>query len=227
MGSISNKSDILNRIKEYYKIKSNAELSRFLGISPSTLSNWYSRNTIDYDLIFDKCSDIDLDWLINGLSEYPHSENTEIAQLTEKERYITEPDEFNLNRFDWKDIYGFEGFSKTILKRNKFEQIDGAYFDIYSTIELIKAILEHYGSISKLSICHDDIKTNKCNIEEAINKASEFLDMEKELYDIIKPYKNFINELYAEIDEFNMKYDKVFYLDPELCPYKEDLESLQ
>ena len=43
--------------------------SRFakrLGVSPSTISTWMSRNTIDYDLIFAKCKDVSPGWLLTG-----------------------------------------------------------------------------------------------------------------------------------------------------------------
>lgn len=50
-----NKSLILNRLKEIKKFNTDKELADFLGIRKSTLSNWYSRNSIDYDLLFSKC----------------------------------------------------------------------------------------------------------------------------------------------------------------------------
>ena len=40
-----------------------------MGIKPNTLSNWYSRNTIDYDLIITKCERIDANWLLTGKGE--------------------------------------------------------------------------------------------------------------------------------------------------------------
>ncbi|WP_410221895.1 helix-turn-helix domain-containing protein [Pedobacter sp.] len=57
---------ILNEIKYYYKFKSDAEFARFLGIAPNTLSNWYSRNTLDYELVITKCEDINANWLLTG-----------------------------------------------------------------------------------------------------------------------------------------------------------------
>lgn len=63
------KTWILNELKKYYKLSSNAEFSRFLGISPQTLSNWYGRNTLDYELIYTKCVDVSGDWLLTGQGE--------------------------------------------------------------------------------------------------------------------------------------------------------------
>ena len=46
------KADILDRIVTWYGLKNKTELARFLGVTPQTISNWYSRDSIDYDLIF-------------------------------------------------------------------------------------------------------------------------------------------------------------------------------
>lgn len=63
------KSLMLNRIKEHYNFTSNAEFARFLDISPQALSNWYSRNTFDYEILYTKCVDVDIDWLFTGKGE--------------------------------------------------------------------------------------------------------------------------------------------------------------
>ena len=62
------KSEILNRIMSFYSFRNKTELAAFLGVSPQTVSNWYSRNSVDYDLIFEKCVGIDLNWLVTGSS---------------------------------------------------------------------------------------------------------------------------------------------------------------
>ena len=51
MGTIIDNSLILSKIKSYLGLKNDAEFARFLEIKPNTLSNWYSRNTIDYNKI--------------------------------------------------------------------------------------------------------------------------------------------------------------------------------
>lgn len=69
MGSNIDNSLILNKIKSHYDFKNDAEFARFLDIKPNTLSNWHSRNTIDYTKIVTKCEDIDANWLITGEGE--------------------------------------------------------------------------------------------------------------------------------------------------------------
>ena len=58
------KTEILERVKQANNITKDTDLAAFLGLSRATVSNWYSRNSIDYDLVFSKCEHINLDWLI-------------------------------------------------------------------------------------------------------------------------------------------------------------------
>lgn len=69
MKTFIEKQDILERIKICKNLRNDADLARFLGISPATLSNWKSRGSIDYDLVFSKCEHINLDWLLAGRGE--------------------------------------------------------------------------------------------------------------------------------------------------------------
>ncbi|MDD6210661.1 MAG: helix-turn-helix domain-containing protein [Bacteroidales bacterium] len=60
------KKEILERIKRFYKLKSNADLARFLEVAPTTISSWISRDSVDYERIFSKCEGVDLLWLLTG-----------------------------------------------------------------------------------------------------------------------------------------------------------------
>lgn len=64
-----NKSLILNDIKTHLGFKTDTDFADFLGIKQNTLSNWKSRNTIDYELIITKCDDINANWLLTGEGE--------------------------------------------------------------------------------------------------------------------------------------------------------------
>lgn len=66
MKTFYSKSLILNRLKEAYNIKKDTDLACLLGISKSTLSNWVSRDSIDYDKVFSLCEHINIDWLFTG-----------------------------------------------------------------------------------------------------------------------------------------------------------------
>jgi repressor LexA len=63
------KSLILKEIKKHYSFKTDGEFAAFLGIKQNTLSNWSTRNSIDYDRIIEKCENINGDWLLTGKGE--------------------------------------------------------------------------------------------------------------------------------------------------------------
>ena len=52
MGKNLDKSAVLDRIKEHYSLRGNADLARFLGVAPNTITNWYNRLTFDIDAIY-------------------------------------------------------------------------------------------------------------------------------------------------------------------------------
>lgn len=81
MGNILDKPLVLDRIKEYYKLKGNAELARFLGVAPNTITNWYRRKTFDIDVIYTKCVDIDMNWLLTGEGSMLSSESEKEEKL--------------------------------------------------------------------------------------------------------------------------------------------------
>jgi transcriptional regulator with XRE-family HTH domain len=60
---------IIQRLLLFYDIKTSAALAQRLGVSATTLSNWKTRNTIDYELLFTKCEGINLNWLFWGHGE--------------------------------------------------------------------------------------------------------------------------------------------------------------
>ena len=55
------KALIFNRVRLACKLKNDAELSKFLGIQPNTLSGWYKRGSVDFDLLFEKCEHLNYD----------------------------------------------------------------------------------------------------------------------------------------------------------------------
>lgn len=68
MGNILDKASVLDRIKSHYGLKGNADLARFLGVAPNTITNWYARKTFDIDVVYTKCVYMDFNWLFNGES---------------------------------------------------------------------------------------------------------------------------------------------------------------
>ena len=66
MSTNNDKSHILKELRDFLKLKSDAEFARFLGIKPQTLASWHSRNTFDFDLLYSKCVDINCEFLFTG-----------------------------------------------------------------------------------------------------------------------------------------------------------------
>ncbi len=100
---MSDKTAILGRIKEYYDFNTDSELADFLGIQRSTLSNWTKRNTIDYDLVFSKCEQIDKNWLLTGSgsmlreSKTNHTEIQKTSGLTSSKNIDNQNENSNNN----------------------------------------------------------------------------------------------------------------------------------
>ncbi len=103
-----NKSLILNRIKSAYNLKNNAELSRFLGVAPNTLTNWYNRNSIDFDLIFTKCENINADWLLTGYGEMIRKTKESKYTIPEKEEMCVKEDKVEYPYNGSKSIFSNE-----------------------------------------------------------------------------------------------------------------------
>lgn len=61
--NLQNASSVLKRIKSAYNLNSYGELAEYLGVSPGTISAWKTRDTLNYKLILDRCSDLDFDTL--------------------------------------------------------------------------------------------------------------------------------------------------------------------
>jgi len=66
---------ILNDLKLHYNFKSDTEFSKFLGIAPQTLSSWYSRGSLNYNLVYAKCVGVSGDWLLTHQGEMFRSES--------------------------------------------------------------------------------------------------------------------------------------------------------
>ena len=59
------KDRILALIAHYAEGKPSL-FAKYLGVAPSTISTWISRNSLDYDLVFAKCKNISPNWLLTG-----------------------------------------------------------------------------------------------------------------------------------------------------------------
>lgn len=59
-------NDIIDRLKTFFELKSDAELAKKLQVTPGALSNWRSRGSLDYASVLTHCDNINLNWLLTG-----------------------------------------------------------------------------------------------------------------------------------------------------------------
>jgi hypothetical protein len=71
----------LNRLKKFLKIRSDRDLSIFLGLSENTISMWRQRYSFDFDLILEKCPDISIDFLLSGVPPETITERNNILNF--------------------------------------------------------------------------------------------------------------------------------------------------
>lgn len=57
---------IITRAKMLLMFRTDGQLAEYLGVSRPTLSNWLSRNSIDFPLLLEKFKDVDYNWLLLG-----------------------------------------------------------------------------------------------------------------------------------------------------------------
>lgn len=61
-----NASQILTRLETALSLKNDRALADFLGVTPSVISTWKNRGIGNWELIFEKCSTVDYNWIIRG-----------------------------------------------------------------------------------------------------------------------------------------------------------------
>lgn len=74
-----NVNRILQCIKDYKGIKTNAGLAEYLGVSASAISNWISRGKLDENLIISKIPEVRLEFLRTG--EFPMTEQHDVIGI--------------------------------------------------------------------------------------------------------------------------------------------------
>jgi hypothetical protein len=65
LGKAFNAGPVIARLMEHFQAKENQELAAILGVSKQAVSNWKTRNTLDFPLVLEKF-DGDLNWLFKG-----------------------------------------------------------------------------------------------------------------------------------------------------------------
>lgn len=73
-----NANKIIETLKEIFNLSTDIGLAEKLNISPTTLSTWKSRNSLDYKMIINLCEEheIDLNYLFLGITENQERANS-------------------------------------------------------------------------------------------------------------------------------------------------------
>lgn len=79
--------EIIERLKIGMELSSDNALADILGVSKTTLSNWKSRNSLDFPLVFSLCEHISLDWLLTGKGKMLKSNAQEDEEAAPKISY--------------------------------------------------------------------------------------------------------------------------------------------
>lgn len=90
---------ILDRLKDVYALERDTKIARFLDLTPSAISAWRRRNTIDLNLIVERCLSVltekrrlvNLHWLITGVGESTFQ--TATSMITEELLSTRSPEE--------------------------------------------------------------------------------------------------------------------------------------
>ncbi|MEX0681277.1 MAG: helix-turn-helix domain-containing protein [Balneolales bacterium] len=61
-------TSVLDRLKKALHIKTDSELAEFLGVMPTVVANWRSRNRINTTRVISKCESLDIHWLLFGIT---------------------------------------------------------------------------------------------------------------------------------------------------------------
>lgn len=82
------KVHVLNKLYEYGGFNTKAEFADFLDLSPQNLSNWYNRKTFDINLLSNKFTNVNRNWLLTGEGEMLRSDNP-IKEQSKEDRLLS------------------------------------------------------------------------------------------------------------------------------------------
>lgn len=91
--------DIIDRLKAALNISADNKLAERLDITKSALSNWQTRNTIDFMKVFSICEQINVDWLVFGRGQMYYVEASEVNSITDSTDHSEIVDKL-LNKLD-------------------------------------------------------------------------------------------------------------------------------
>ena len=186
-----NETCILDRIKEFYGLKSNKALSEFLGVTKQTISNWYSRNTIDYDIVLAKCKDVDLHWLLLGTTEKPI--NTRAEDNTDfPKRYGGDmEEEYQI----FKSFNGMSSLYNYLINRYNYSDTKRVTDNISGSVEIIFGFIADNHIWNNFYKLYDSFEYGQISKEKLLSEFEGLIVKDKKVYSLLNRYETVLNEI--------------------------------
>ena len=195
-----NKTCILDKVKEFYGLKGNKALSEFLGVTKQTISNWYSRNTIDYDIVLAKCKDIDLHWLLLGSTEKPITtlaeDNTDFPKRdgedTEEEYQI------------FKSFNGMSSLYNYLINRYNYSNTKKVTDNISEAVDVISLFIADNHIWNNFYKLYNSFEHGQIPKEKMLSEFEDLMVKDKKVYSLLSRYETILDEISKSIldDEF-------------------------
>lgn len=185
------KTCILDKIKEFYGLKSNKALSEFLGVTKQTISNWYSRNTIDYDIVLAKCKDVDLHWLLLGTTEKPI--NTRAEDNTDfPKRYGGDmEEEYQI----FKSFNGMSSLYNYLINRYNYSDTKRVTDNISGSVEIIFGFIADNHIWNNFYKLYDSFEYGQISKEKLLSEFEGLIVKDKKVYSLLNRYETVLNEI--------------------------------
>lgn len=137
---------MLEQLIMHYEEGNKTRFARRLGISPQGVSTWLSRGTIDYELIYAKCENINADWLLSGEGTMLRADSTPTVLSPPSTDASTPSDAIVLRLMDKLDE------KDTLLKdkESKIDQLQSELRAMEKELATLKAQLSQYQPENKI-----------------------------------------------------------------------------
>lgn len=137
------KKERLEAIISHYSDGKPTVFAKYIGVAPSTISSWLSRDTFDYELLFAKCEEISPSWLLTGEGDMLKSQSAKHEGTTKELRrnYETERRRIPL----YNDIASIGGYNDQIADTETAAAHAAEWIDAGDWFPEATAAIRHYG----------------------------------------------------------------------------------
>ena len=211
----------INNVISTLNITKNAFADK-LGVAGSVVYNIANgRNKPSYDLLEKIVSlfDIRSEYLLTGNGDVFSSKNNISMQGDFVGAMQGNIENFNTSNFPDNDILDEIRETSNLLlrleKANKLNVFTDSYTDIQGDIDMINSYLGNYNVMQNIIDTLNEYRKKKIEWNDVMTEFKKRLDKTIELYRIMIPYKDVINEIYEKVSDFNDRNDRLYCLDDE------------